>query len=112
VLSKRGGVPRLCWQRGHRKGCHKEHRGRCGEGPQRRLHQEGHYTEPRRKGQHGRHGEMQHRRGRGDPKRSKHAVAGRLRHRPHLNGTSPRVVRSGHGRGSGGLVALVLPLVL
>jgi hypothetical protein len=50
--------------------------------------------------------------GTGTRARSEDAVAGRLRHRPHLNGNRPRVVRSGRGRGSGGLVALVLPLVL
>jgi hypothetical protein len=50
--------------------------------------------------------------GAGTRARSEDAAAGRLWHRPHLNGAGPRVVWSRRGRGSGGLVALVLPLVL
>jgi hypothetical protein len=50
--------------------------------------------------------------GAGTRARSEDAVVGKLRHGPHLNGVGPRVVWSGRGRGSGGLVALVPPLVL
>jgi hypothetical protein len=44
--------------------------------------------------------------------RPEDVVAGRLRHRPYLNGAGPQVVWGGQGRSSGGLVALVLLLVL
>jgi hypothetical protein len=50
--------------------------------------------------------------GAGTRARSEDAAAGRLWHRPHLNGAGPWVVWSRRGRGNGGLVALVLPLVL
>jgi hypothetical protein len=46
--------------------------------------------------------------GAGTQARSEDAMAGRLRHRPHLNGAGPWVVQSRRGRGSGGLVSLVL----
>jgi hypothetical protein len=49
--------------------------------------------------------------GAGTRARSEDAVAGRLRHGPHLNGVGPRVVWSGRRRGSGGLVAF-FPLLL
>jgi hypothetical protein len=64
--------------------------------------------EPRRKARHDRRGGSHLSVGAGTWARSKDAVVGRLRHRPHLNGANPRVVRSRHGRGSGGLVALVI----
>jgi hypothetical protein len=44
--------------------------------------------------------------------RPEDVVAGKLLHRPHMNGADPRVVGGGQGRSNDELVALVLPLLL